>query len=79
MPDEPGGVVRHSRYNRLLEAVIKDQVHTQVLMLSATPVNTNLRDLRNQIFLMTEKRRGAFRGRCCEVSPQSVREIYPSS
>ena len=59
--DETGSVVRHSRYNRLLEAVIKDQVHTQVLMLSATPVNTNLRDLRNQIFLMTEKRRDAFR------------------
>ena len=30
-------------------------------MLSATPVNTSLRDLRNQIYLMTEKRRDAFR------------------
>ena len=29
-------------------------------MLSATPVNTSLRDLRNQIYLMTEKRRDAF-------------------
>ena len=30
-------------------------------MLSATPVNTSLRDLRNQIYLMTEKREAAFR------------------
>ncbi len=59
--DETGNVVRHSRYNRLLEEVIKDSVHTKVLMLSATPVNTSLRDLRNQIHLMTEKRRDAFR------------------
>ena len=31
-----------------------------VLMLSATPVNTSLIDLRNQIYLMTEKREDAF-------------------
>ena len=30
-------------------------------MLSATPVNTSLTDLRNQIYLMTEKREDAFR------------------
>ena len=29
-------------------------------MLSATPVNTSLIDLRNQIYLMTEKREDAF-------------------
>ena len=59
--DEAGAVVRRSRYNRLLEEVMKDGVRTKVLMLSATPVNTSLRDLRNQIYLMTEKRRDAFR------------------
>ena len=59
--DETGAVVRRSRYNRLLEEVMKDGVRTKVLMLSATPVNTSLRDLRNQIYLMTEKRRDAFR------------------
>ena len=59
--DETGTVVRRSRYNRLLEEVVKDGVRTKVLMLSATPVNTSLRDLRNQIYLMTEKRRDAFR------------------
>ncbi len=58
--DEEGNVIGRSRYNRLLEEVIKDSVKTKLLMLSATPVNTSLRDLRNQIYLMTEKRRDAF-------------------
>ncbi len=55
------GRLRRSRYGRLLEEVIKNGVKTKVLMLSATPVNTSLRDLRNQIYLMTEKRRDTFR------------------
>ena len=59
--DDAGNVTRRSRYNRLLEEVLKDGARTKVLMLSATPVNTSLRDLRNQIYLMTEKRRDAFR------------------
>lgn len=58
--DETGSVVRRSRYNRLLEEALKGGVRTKVLMLSATPVNTSLRDLRNQIYLMTEKREDAF-------------------
>ena len=59
--DENGRIVRRSRYNRLLEEVIKDGIPTKLLLLSATPVNTSLRDLRNQIYLMTEKRQDAFR------------------
>ena len=59
--DEAGQVIRHSRYTRLLEEVIKDGAKTKVLMLSATPVNTSLLDLRNQIYLMTEKREDVFR------------------
>lgn len=59
--DDDGNLVRHSRYNRLLEEAMKGGVQTKVLMLSATPVNTTLRDLRNQIYLMTEKRENAFR------------------
>ncbi len=43
-----------SRYERLIEEVIKQGVKTKVLMLSATPVNTSLTDLRNQLYLMTE-------------------------
>ena len=57
---DEGGTVRHSRYSRLLEEVIKSGVQTKVLMLSATPVNTSLIDLRNQIYLMTEKREDVF-------------------
>ena len=49
------------RYERLLNRVIGKGVKTKVLMLSATPVNTSLIDLRNQIYLMTEKRQNSFR------------------
>ena len=55
------GNIRHSRYSRLMEEVIKAGPETKVLMLSATPVNTTLIDLRNQIYLMTEKREDVFR------------------
>ncbi len=59
--DSDGNIIRHSRYTRLLEEVIKEGTKTKVLMLSATPVNTSLIDLRNQIYLMTEKREDVFR------------------
>lgn len=59
--DSDGRFIRHSRYSRLLEEVIKEGTKTKVLMLSATPVNTSLIDLRNQIYLMTEKREDVFR------------------
>ena len=49
------------RYRQLLDEVIRQGARTKVLMLSATPVNTSLIDLRNQIYLMTEGREDAFR------------------
>ena len=49
------------RYKRLLDQVIASGARTKVLMLSATPVNTGLVDLRNQIYLMTEGREDDFR------------------
>ena len=58
--DEHGNIIRHSRYERLLQDVIKNGGKTKVLMLSATPVNTSLNDLQNQIDLITEKRDDAF-------------------
>ena len=58
--DDAGNITRHSRYTRLLEEVIKEGAKTKVLMLSATPVNTSLIDLRNQIYLMTGKREEVF-------------------
>jgi len=45
---------RTTRYERLMDAVIKAGVRTKVLMLSATPVNTRLADLRNQVLFATE-------------------------
>ncbi|MFL0460970.1 helicase-related protein [Kytococcus sedentarius] len=51
---------RLTRYQRLMEQVIKAGVPTKVLMLSATPVNTRLTDLRNQIAFATEGDDAAF-------------------
>ena len=48
------------RYNKLMNDIIKSGKPTKVLMLSATPVNTSLTDIRNQIYLMTEGRRDVF-------------------
>ncbi len=58
--DEDGNIVRKSRYERLMDDVIKKGVRTKVLLLSATPVNNDLRDLRNQIYFVTEGRDSAF-------------------
>ncbi len=48
------GSVKMNRAKWLMEKIIKSGVKTRVLMLSATPVNNTLRDLRNQISLITE-------------------------
>ncbi len=45
---------KQSRYDRLMQQVVKAGVKTRVLMLSATPVNNRLTDLKNQIFFATE-------------------------
>ena len=45
----PGELRRKSRYERLMEDIVASGISTKVLMLSATPVNCDLRDLRNQI------------------------------
>ena len=57
---EDGNLIRKSRYNKLLEDIIQSGCKTQVLMLSATPVNNRLTDLENQIRLITEDRDDAF-------------------
>ncbi len=58
--DHDGNIIRHSRYERLLQEMIQKGGQTDVLMLSATPVNTSLDDLRNQIYFMTGKRDNTF-------------------
>ena len=55
--DEDGNIIRKSRYERLMEDIIRGReqsdIRTKVLMLSATPVNNNLTDLRNQLSFIT--------------------------
>ncbi len=58
--DNDGNLVSMSRYERLMQNIIKGKVKTRVLMLSATPVNTSLKDLRNQIHFITEQKDSAF-------------------
>jgi SNF2 family DNA or RNA helicase len=43
-----------TRYGKLMRKLIQEGVKTRVLMLSATPVNNRLADLRNQIAFATE-------------------------
>ena len=45
---------RETRYQKLMNKVIKDGVKTKVLMLSATPVNNRFNNLRNQLALAYE-------------------------
>ena len=58
--DDDGNIIRRSRYQRLMDDIIKAGVRTKVLLLSATPVNNDLKDLRNQIYFLTENRDDAF-------------------
>ena len=58
--DDEGNIIRRSRYQRLMEDIIQSGVRTKVLLLSATPVNNDLKDLRNQIYFLTENRDDAF-------------------
>ncbi len=64
------------RYERLLNEVIKKGSKTKVLMLSATPVNTSLIDLRNQIHLMTEGREDAFQD---SLSVNNIRQAMATA
>ena len=58
--DEDGNVIRKSRYERLMDDIIRSGIKTKVLLISATPVNNNLKDLRNQLYFLTEEREDAF-------------------
>jgi superfamily II DNA or RNA helicase len=52
--NNPGEEERESRYERLMNQVVRAGVKTKVLMLSATPVNNRFADLRNQLALAYE-------------------------
>ncbi|OIP41713.1 ATP-dependent helicase [Candidatus Desantisbacteria bacterium CG2_30_40_21] len=60
------GNIKMNRARWLMEKVIKSGAKTKVLMLSATPVNNSLRDLRNQIAFITEGEDDALFD-CCKI------------
>ena len=45
----PGDKPKQTRYEKLVEEIVKKGIRTKVLLISATPVNNELSDLRNQI------------------------------
>ena len=45
----PGDKPKQTRYEKLVEEIINKGIRTKVLLISATPVNNELSDLRNQI------------------------------
>ncbi|MDD3051325.1 MAG: helicase-related protein [Candidatus Cloacimonetes bacterium] len=49
-----------TRYSRLMNDIIKSGVRTKILMLSATPVNNRMNDLKNQVAFITEGNDTAF-------------------
>ncbi|WP_154859422.1 SNF2-related protein [Cyclobacterium xiamenense] len=50
----------NTRYKKLMEEVVSKGLKTKVLLLSATPVNNKMNDLKHQIYVMTENRDDAF-------------------
>ncbi len=58
--DDEGNIIRKSRYQRLMDDIVKAGVRSKVLLLSATPVNNDLKDLRNQVYFLTEGKDEAF-------------------
>lgn len=72
--NKPGEEERESRYERLMNQVVRAGVKTKVLMLSATPVNNRFADLKNQLAL-------AYEGESATLQKQlrtenSVEEIF---
>lgn len=57
---EKDGTRRTTRYEFLMDQILKSGIETKVLLLSATPVNTSLKDLRNQLLLITHDKDMAF-------------------
>jgi len=74
--DADGQVVTRTRYERLMDDIIRAGGRTQVLLLSATPVNNDLKDLRNQIYLLTGDEDAAF---ATSMGIASVRETLASA
>jgi Helicase conserved C-terminal domain/PLD-like domain/SNF2-related domain len=64
MEKEKNGNHSMNRPKFLMEKILKSGAKTKVLLLSATPVNNTLRDLRNQIYLITHGNIAAMKEDC---------------
>ncbi|KON87946.1 helicase [Sporosarcina globispora] len=69
---------RETRYSRLMNQIIKAGVKTKVLMLSATPVNNKMNDLKNQVAFITEGRDEALESAGIESIEQTLRKAQLS-
>lgn len=74
--DDEGNTIAKSRYERLMEDVIQSGVRTKVMLLSATPVNNDLKDLRNQIYFVTEGRDSEF---ASDLGINSIKETLSTA
>jgi SNF2 family DNA or RNA helicase len=74
--DEQGEIIVKSRYERMMEDILRAGVRTKVLLLSATPVNNDLKDLRNQIYLLTE---GADNAYADSIGIASIRDTLSTA
>lgn len=63
-----------TRYSRLMEEVIRSGVKTKVLMLSATPVNNRMNDLKNQVAFITEGKDDALADNGISSIEQTLRQ-----
>lgn len=63
-----------TRYSRLMRDIIKAGVKTKVLMLSATPVNNRMNDLKNQVAFITEGKDDALVGNGIASLEQTLRK-----
>lgn len=65
---------RETRYQKLMNKVIREGVKTKVLMLSATPVNNRFNDLKNQLALAYEGESEALNEKL--KTKRSIEEIF---
>lgn len=72
--NNPSKEGKETRYSRLLEKIIKAGIKTKVLMLSATPVNNKMNDLKNQIAFATEGNDGALSNYGIKSIEQTLRK-----
>jgi SNF2 family DNA or RNA helicase len=68
---------KETRYQKLMNMVIREGVKTKVLMLSATPVNNRFNDLRNQLALAYEGESAQLQAKL--NTNRTVEEIFRSA